>query len=103
MEVPRGARRRRARARGGARRAEATISDARDMRPLPGRRQHGADAGDDSSNVVTLPGNAWCVIPATHAAFQSPEAADALVRALALALGLSNTREAPCRTCMFRM
>lgn len=57
------------------------------MRPLPrALRQTDAAAASTRATVVSLPGNAWCVVPAAHAAHHSPEAADALVRALAVAL-----------------
>ena len=76
------------RARSAVRGPSPTKQDARDMRPLKGTStEHAADATKTRATVVTLPGNAWCVIPATHAAFQSTEAANALVRALGLALG----------------
>lgn len=39
-----------------------------------------------NATVVTLPGSAWCVVPATHAAHRSPDAARALARALVEAL-----------------
>jgi DNA-binding transcriptional MerR regulator len=59
---------------------------ARDMRPLPGAANAATPAPCTTATVVTLPGNAWCVIPANHIALQSPRGADALVRALAHAL-----------------
>jgi len=38
------------------------------------------------ATVVTLPGSAWCVLPASHAAHRSPDEARALARALVEAL-----------------
>lgn len=54
-------------------------------RPLPGRRQ-AARAATAASVTIALPGDAWCVVPATHAALRSADAARTLVRALASAL-----------------
>ena len=77
-----------ARARSAVRGPGPTRQAARDMRPLHGTpAELGAASATTRATVVTLPGDAWCVIPATHAAFQSTEAANALVRALGLALG----------------
>lgn len=60
----------------------------REMRPLPRVATTGSTVGDTTrATVVTLPDDAWCVIPATHPALHSTEAANALVRALAVALG----------------
>ena len=36
--------------------------------------------------MIALPGNAWCIVPATHEARRSREAARALGRALTAAL-----------------
>ena len=83
-----------ARARDAVRRrgAEVALGDASvppatvaDLRPLPGRRQAARGAAS-ASVTIALPGDAWCVVPATHAALRSPDAARALVRALAGAL-----------------
>lgn len=39
-----------------------------------------------NATVVALPGSAWCVVPASHAAHHSPDEARALARALVEAL-----------------
>jgi hypothetical protein len=54
-------------------------------RPLPGVAGVSSRATSPAT-IVTLPGNAWCVIPAKHAAHHSEEAAAALARALVVAL-----------------
>jgi hypothetical protein len=54
-------------------------------RPLPGRRAASQRAAV-AAIMISLPDDAWCVVPASHPAQSSPEAADALVRALADAL-----------------
>jgi hypothetical protein len=43
-------------------------------------------AGVTQATVIALPGDAWCVVPATHSAHRSEAAARALCRALADAL-----------------
>lgn len=40
----------------------------------------------ETALMIPLPGDAWCVVPASHEAHRSPHAAGALVRALAEAL-----------------
>jgi len=56
-------------------------------RPLPGRlAATPPPAPAAAALMIPLPGDAWCVVPAAHAAHRSPEAARALVRALAAAL-----------------
>jgi hypothetical protein len=59
-------------------------------RPLPGPaiapRQTPPSV---AAMMIHLPDDAWCVIPAAHAAHRSPEAARALVRALATALNVN--------------
>jgi hypothetical protein len=57
-------------------------------RPLPGSRTRAAAkrAIAVPAMIIPLPDQAWCVIPASHAAQSSPAAADDLVRALAEAL-----------------
>ena len=60
------------------------------VRPLPGVAQSAAAAVTDAL-MIALPGDAWCVIPATHRAHRSREAADALARALAAALHNNRT------------
>jgi DNA-binding transcriptional MerR regulator len=56
------------------------------IRPLPGV---GEPRATTSATVVALPGDAWCVVPAEHAAHRSPAAAEALARALVVALQAS--------------
>jgi len=53
------------------------------IRPLSGA---GAPSAVASATVITLPGDAWCVVPASHAAHHSSAAARDLARALAAAL-----------------
>ncbi|HTI65809.1 MAG TPA: hypothetical protein VL524_19930 [Gemmatimonadaceae bacterium] len=45
-----------------------------------------------AATMIQLPGDAWAVVPASHAAHRSPEAARALARALASALENDKTR-----------
>lgn len=45
-----------------------------------------------AATMIPLPGDAWAVVPASHAAHHSPEAARALARALASALKTDKTR-----------
>lgn len=58
-------------------------------RPLPGR-VHAAGAPSPSVTIA-LPGEAICVIPASHAALRSPAAARELAHALSAALGSTTT------------
>ena len=56
-------------------------------RPLPGRVMAPTQpSAGVPAMMIQLPDDAWCVIPAAHAAHRSPEAARELVRALAAAL-----------------
>ena len=69
-------------------------------RPLPGvistreaadgKREAGSGkrdvAGQPDGRLISLPGNAWCIVPPSHAANRSPAAARELVAALASAL-----------------
>jgi hypothetical protein len=55
-------------------------------RPLPDAPESLHRASIISSTVISLPGDAVCVVPLGHAARRSPAAARALVRALAAAL-----------------
>ena len=58
-------------------------------RPLPGVLTAAARAPvaePAPSVVIALPGEAWCIVPASHAAHRSPAAARELVAALAEAL-----------------
>jgi hypothetical protein len=54
-------------------------------RPLPVPNDASRSAGTEAV-VFSLPGDAWCVVPAAHPAHRSATAARALVRALADAL-----------------
>jgi hypothetical protein len=84
-----------ARARQAARRAASPIVMARPLapvavslttaRPLPSLDERPRAAGTEAV-VLSLPGNAWCVIPMAHTAHRSATAARALGRALADAL-----------------
>jgi len=64
--------------------APAALSETR---PLPGVTVNPAPAPLPPS-VIPLPGDAYCILPAAHAAHSSAQAARAVVRALALALGV---------------
>lgn len=44
------------------------------------------------ATMIPLPGNAWCVVPASHAAHRSDDAAHDLARALVTALRTHRTR-----------
>ena len=63
-------------------------------RPLPGvvaPRDSGVgtrDSGTAAPRLIPLPGDAWCIVPQSHAAHRSPTAAHELVDALATALGI---------------
>lgn len=71
-----------ARARESVRRAPAAVAEPGGTpRALPG-----------AATMIPLPGDAWAVVPASHAAHRSPEAARALARALATALQNDKTR-----------
>ena len=61
----------------------ATGSNLTSARPLPASPVH---AGLTQATVIALPGDAWCVVPATHPAHRSEAAARSLGRALADAL-----------------
>ena len=90
--------RRRARRSGDGRRRRAPASAPGARWPKP------ALPTTSTATLLALPGNAWCVVPAAHAAHHSPEAADALARALAVALRrLSIFVRHSCRPCTFRM
>jgi len=74
-----------ARAREAVRATALPIDEAR--RPLGSpRRAHNIASPLTDATVVTLPGSAWCVVPAGHAAHHSPDEARALARALVDAL-----------------
>jgi hypothetical protein len=64
----------------------APVSSAAVARPLPGRRAASQRSAALPATVISLPDQAWCVLPESHAAHTSREAADELVRALAAAL-----------------
>lgn len=53
-------------------------------RPLPG--VFAAPAQTAPAVVISLPDEAWCIVPTSHPAHRSPSAARALVQALAAAL-----------------
>jgi hypothetical protein len=63
-------------------------TESRAIRPLPGApaRSTSPAGSSEPALLIALPGNAWCVVPATHDAHRSREAAAALTRALATAL-----------------
>lgn len=71
-----------ARAREFVRRSPSIVAESSNgPRALPG-----------AATMIPLPGDAWAVVPASHAAHHSPEAARALARALATALKNDRTR-----------
>src|SRR5438067_8563023 len=78
-----------ARARQAARRAAAPVVVARPLAATlaapAAARPSNAGTGVEAI-LVSLPGDAWCVVPATHPAHRSPAAARALGRALTNAL-----------------
>ena len=55
-------------------------------RPLPGVF---AEPNPSIDAVITLPNDAWCIVPASHPARHSPSSARELVQALAAALGVN--------------
>ena len=57
-------------------------------RPLPA--VFAAQAQPSQRVVITLPGDAWCIVPASHDAHRSATSARALVQALAAALGVED-------------
>ena len=57
-------------------------------RPLPG--VFAAQHEPSQRVVISLPGDAWCIVPASHAAHHSASSARALVQALAAALGVED-------------
>lgn len=82
----------------------ARVADARAResvrRPAPATAERGAASAaplspralPGAATMIPLPGDAWAVVPASHAAHRSPEAARALARALASALKNDKTR-----------
>jgi len=87
-----------ARARQAARRGGSPIVVARPLPPaasltsarsLPSPQTQ-AGSGFTQATVIALPGDAWCVVPATHPALRSETAARALGRALADALAAAS-------------
>lgn len=63
-----------------------------DARPLHAAEPaHRAGSSTDAL-MISLTGDAWCVVPRDHAAHRSPEAARALVNALAAAFRLDHSR-----------
>jgi hypothetical protein len=67
-----------------------------DARALPGRAAAVTSVSSSPSSapatMIPLPGNAWCVVPASHAAHRSDDAAAELARALVTALRGHRTR-----------
>ena len=64
-------------------------------RPLPGVVRggesgigNGESIRQPAGHLIQLPGDAWCIVPQSHAAHRSPAAARELVEALASALGI---------------
>jgi hypothetical protein len=76
-----------ARARSAVRAAPAARAMARPLHPTDTARGGAVDA-----LMISLTGGAWCVVPRDHAAHRSPDAARDLVRSLAAAVHLDNTR-----------
>jgi len=83
--------------RGTSRAAPAVMAQAADerpvrARPLPGvkvaaaRETAAADVPPGHGLVIPLPGEAWCIVPASHPAHYSPSSARELVHSLAAAL-----------------
>jgi len=68
--------------------ATATVETS-SARPLPTRPLATRTA---PATMIPLPGNAWCVVPASHAAHRSDDAATDLARALVAALRTHQTR-----------
>lgn len=60
-------------------------------RPLPGRLVRPKPAAIARTLAVRLPGDVVCILPESHAAIRSPDAARALGAALVAALGESTT------------
>lgn len=73
-----------ARARDVVRTSATPVDEAR--RPLMASRVSEGTPLVSRATVVSLPDGAWCVVPAGHAALQSPDATRALARALVAAL-----------------
>lgn len=76
-----------ARARTAVRSSAAPQAAARPLHSAPLAGRAGVNA-----LMISLTGNAWCVVPSDHAAHRSPDAARALVHALAAALHVDNSR-----------
>jgi hypothetical protein len=84
-----------ARARQAARRSTSPVVAARPLSPVSAAPSlateeraapHASRAAATQAMIITLPGDAWCVVPTSHAAHRSPAAARALGRALTEAL-----------------
>jgi hypothetical protein len=71
----------------------ASAEPARAIRSLAEEPSPSAVNAPESALMIPLPGDAWCVVPASHAAHHSTHAAGALVRALADALHKTRTRD----------
>jgi hypothetical protein len=70
-------------------RARVTLREpAMKARPLPGVIVAAAGPLPSTRELIHLPGDAWCIVPPSHAAHRSPAAARELVAALAAALGI---------------
>lgn len=76
-----------ARARAAVRSTGMAHVTARPLHAAPGVRPDTVDA-----LMISLTGDAWCVVPRDHAAHRSPDAARDLVRALAAAFRLDTSR-----------
>ena len=72
--------------------ARARDSVRRGAQPMLAESRGTTRALPGAATMIPLPGDAWAVVPASHAAHRSPEAARALARALAIALKNDRTR-----------
>src|ERR1043166_8883289 len=68
--------------------AKGSVAADAAARPLPGvgRLPVAVPRATEPAVMISLPGNAWCVVPLAHEAHRSHEGAAALTRALAIAL-----------------
>jgi hypothetical protein len=64
----------------------ATPNPSPAVRPLAQPSAAAPASAPEAAMMIPLPGDAWCIVPASHAAHHSTQAAGALVRALADAL-----------------
>ena len=72
--------------------ARARDSVRRGAPPMRAESSGAPRALPGAATMIPLPGDAWAVVPASHAAHRSSEAARALARALAIALKNDRTR-----------